>query len=309
MALPLSMLWINGSKALHGIIWTKNEVAQTPAESEKIIYHTLDFGIYDPYNNWNDSLLQWDYKQYYLNWLYFEPDLFAKHIDSTSNHERIILIAEPWAKNENDLFTDITKGVYDKEIKKLDHLLDMINDTVYLSWGHEMDQDLTARYSWSSPDSTGFINAYKYVYNKITNEKVKWIWAPVGKHTCNRYYPGDKFVDIISLPIYAFPQFDFEYYGHIRSFSESFSEKYELIKHHKKPVYLTEFGIHGSYDFESFWLEHSFQSFNLFPLLKTIVFFNSKDTEGAWGKDYNTPDWSVNQEQVSVLVNQYRHNF
>ena len=304
------MLWINGSKALHGIFWTKSDPEQTLGIPEKKTNHAIAFGIYDPYDNWNDSLLNWDYKQYYLNWLYFDPKQFAEQIESTSQNEKIILIAEPWAKNENDLFTDIVNGVYDEEIAKLEQLLDLMPHSVYLSWGHEMDQDLTKRYPWSSADSTGFIKAYQYVFRKLNSSKIKWIWAPVGKYTCNRYYPGDQYVDIISLPVYALPKFDYEYYGRIRSFSESFSEKYNLINQHNKAVYLTEFGISGSYDFESFWLENAFKSFHDFPLLKTIIFFNSQDTEGAWGSDYETPDWSVNQEQVARLVHAIRlkHN-
>lgn len=165
-----------------------------------------------------------------------------------------------------------------------------------------MDQDLTERYSWSAKDTKGYIDAYQYVHKRLNKDHIKWIWAPVGKKNCADYWPGDFFVDIIGLPIYSFPVFDYKYYGKIRSFKEAFGEKYDLVRSFNKPIFLIEFGVAGNYDFEAYWTREAFNQLHSFPLLKTIIFFNSKDQEGVWGEDYETPDWSINQELIKKLI-------
>ncbi len=309
LAIPVLMIWFNGTKALNAILWNKptqgtiGQIAQTKNHEKQ----ALNFGIYDPYNSCSDSSISWEYSQLYITWLNFDRQMIEQKIKGIQQQgTKVILIIEPWAKLETPLFDDIVAGQYDTEINSIESLLKDVKDTVYVAWGHEMDQDLTTRYDWSSNNTEGYKAAYKYVHTKLNTAKIKWIWAPVGKNNCNDYWPGDAYVNMIGLPIYSFPDFDYKYYGKIRSFEEAFDEKYELVENHNKPIFLIEFGVSGSEDYKAYWLREAFKSFRKFELLKLVVFFNSKDTEGVWGDQYKTPDWTVNQELLSAYIKTYK---
>ncbi len=308
LAIPAVMICLNGYKAINALVWNKSEQATVMISGEKNKEkQTLNFGIYDPNNSWKDSSTLWDYEQLYINWLNFDRPIIEQKIKEIQQQgSQAILIVEPWAKYKTPLFDDIVNSQYNAEIDNINKMIKQFRETVYLCWGHEMDQDLTERYDWSSTDSDGYKAAYNYVYSKLNAANIKWIWAPVGNANCNTYWPGDKYVDMIGLPIYSLPDFDYEYYGKIRSFKETFGEKYQLVKEHNKPIFLIEFGVSGSEDFKAYWTREAFDNFNKFPLLKLVVFFNSKDTEGVWGDKYKTPDWSVNQALLSAYIKTYR---
>lgn len=309
LTVPLIMIWLNGTKAMSALFWSSPAQDSIPVvEVAHLPSKELEFGIYDPGAHWKDSTVVWDYRQIYLHWLNFDlPSTLAKIRKYQELGAKVIVIVEPWSKISSSLFPDVIAGKYNSQIGSIKTLIDNVTEPVYMSWGHEMDQDLTQRYDWSTDDSSGYIRAYRYVHNKVNSEKVEWIWAPVGKDDCNNYWPGATFVDVIGLPIYSLPQFDYEYYGKIRSFRESFGEKYNLVKRYNKPIFLLEFGVSGSSDFEAYWVREAFQNFDEFQLLETVIFFNSPDTEGAWGENYTTPDWTINHEVVSAYVHTYRN--
>ncbi|TDQ30586.1 glycoside hydrolase family 26 protein [Zeaxanthinibacter enoshimensis] len=310
LAIPVCMVWLNGYKAIDALLWSKPAHAPVMlAQDNTELNPSLEFGIYDPYHSWRDSATTWNYEQFYLHWVNFDPAAIQREIKRVLQREtKAILVVEPWSKYQTPLFNDIIAGRYDVEIDKINQVLQGFKDTLYICWGHEMDQDLTTRYDWSSRDSAGYKAAYRYVHSRLKENPVKWIWAPVGKDNCNDYWPGNEYVDMVGLPIYSLPDFDYAYYGRIRSFKEAFGEKYTLVKGHDKPVFLVEFGVSGSDDFEAYWVREAFDAFNTFPLLKSVVFFNSKDIEGAWGTAYETPDWSINQELIAALIDNYRHS-
>jgi len=37
----------------------------------------------------------------------------------------------------------------------------------------------------------------------------------------------------------------------------------------------------------------AFEEMGNFPLLKTAVYFNAVDSEGAWEEKYGVPDWHI----------------
>lgn len=304
---PVLMIYYNGKKAVDGILSEpdnkRTEVAEK-VEQKEPPNKKIEFGIFDPSGSMQSSQVM-QTEVYYFSWIDFNSDSLLwnmRRMKSTGRNP--ILIVEPWAKSNLPLFDEIINKKYDTEISRIASVISFFNDTVFISWGHEMDQDLTVRYPWSGKDANRYIAAYRYCHQFIDSlsGKAKWIWAPVGKEGCLKYYPGEKFVDEIGLPVYSFPEWEMSYYGFIKSFEENFGEKYSRMRDLGKPITILEFGVTGSNDFKQFWLRSAFISFAKYPLLNRVVFFKSKETDGVWGKNISTPNWDLSSEVIDGFV-------
>lgn len=303
---PVIMIFINGRKALDGIFWTRgdtSELSQTESES----LHNIRYGYYDPSQSWQKDS-PWEMELLYISWLHFEKDSLRHQLEKIISHGiKPFLTVEPWARESDNVLQGIVQGNYDDAINELKYTFRNLQDTLYISWGHEMDQDLTERYSWSAKDPEDFIKAYRYVHAHFDTEefKIKWIWSPVAKETSHLYWPGDEYVDGVGIPVYAFPAWDVSYFGYVRKFEETFNEKYSIVKQFNKPVIIKEFGVSGPEHFKREWFEHAFTQFKNYPLLNTVLFFNSEDTPGVWGGNMSTPDWRMPETLALELVSKY----
>lgn len=315
VAFPVIMIVVNGSKAIQGILWDQGIAADYPAAGSGQVPTTANagfsegshpfFGIYDPEKQFrNDTLI--DAEHIYFSWLEFNDSLLVEKLMEIGSRGRTpIITIEPWTKNDPDqLMSGIIAGHYDNEINRIGRCLNRLKSPMRISWGHEMDQDLTRRYSWSGVNPKEFISAYRYFVDKMkmaVDQEIQWIWAPVGKRDCERYWPGNEYVDAVGVPVYSFPAWDRKTYGFIRSFPVCFNEKYSIIAQFRKPVIIMEMGVTGSEDFCSFWMHDAFMNFPKYPL-EGIVFFYSADTPGAWGADVPTPDWRSSRSTILSLI-------
>jgi beta-mannanase len=315
---PLVMLFFNTNRAVKGITWsmpqaTKTTLGWNQQESNEtramtdVRISVPDFGVYDPESKFKTDK-SFGLEQVFCSWI--NPDVSTLHEkikDIFLNNRTPLVTIEPWngTNDEKTLMEDILKGKYDGNISNVMQVFSGIQGNLYLSWGHEMDQDLTKRYPWSGSDPKLYVSAYRYVtekFKKGLNNKISWIWSPVGKEGCERYWPGPGYVDYIGIPIYSYPQWDKQYYGHIRSFKSWYDEKYRLIGQFKKPVIIVEFGVTGSLDYQTFWLQEAFNTIKVTPSIEMILFFYAKDEKGSWGKDIETPDWRSNPEVITGLI-------
>ena len=283
-----------------------NQILSSGANSKKEA--PIQFGIYDPNEKFAQSK-SFQLEHLYISWATFQPENLKQDLTRLAiNHRTPLLTIEPWPVSGSDYFNSILSGEYDNIMNKICTIIDLSTDSLYLSWGHEMDQTLTKRYPWSGKDPNEFIKSYKYVFdyiNKNCAAKIQWVWSPVVKNGSKEYWPGDKYVDIIGIPIYSFPLWDKSYYGHIRSFETTFNEKYSKISVYNKPILIVELGVTGNLDFQEYWLSTAFKSFQNYSLLAGVIYFYSQDTEGAWGSNLPTPDWQVHPEVVTGLVDYY----
>ncbi len=340
--LPISMIASNGTRAFQGILTGLGEtgsdinVGPSGNDSEQGIairvvasagvgaprtagvFATADagqsedasllkFGVYDPLGEFGQDL-KLKLRHVYVSWASFDVVKLAKSLtDLESKGFEILLTIEPWptATAKGELLPSILAGEYDSIIDQIATVLNGLHGPVYISWGHEMDQDLTERYPWSGSNPEQFVSAYRYVVDRFRNQvtlELRLIWAGVMKEGSKRYWPGDDYVDFIGMPIYSFPVWDQKTYGFIRDFKTVFEEKLAVIKELDHPVMITELGVSGSPDFESFWLHQAFMRLHDYPELAGVIFFYSRDTEGAWGRNIATPDWRVHPDSIRGLV-------
>jgi len=314
--LPVAMITINGTKAVRAILTPVSgsgggTVGASKEASARVgdlaVAAPLRFGVYDPGGVFaaDKALKQ---RHIYVSWVSFDHTKLKEELKSLEQQEfEPLLTIEPWPieSSELPLLTGILEGNYDRIIDELAGVLRGLDGPVYISWGHEMDQDLTARYPWSNADPAQFVAAYRHVVDRIREQvdtPLYWIWAGVLKDGSLRYWPGSEYADFIGMPIYSFPAWDQQTYGFIRDFRTTFEEKRKIVAELNKPLMITELGVSGSGDFNSYWLHQAFMAFEEYPDLVGVTFFYSKDHEGAWGNEVETPDWRVHPELIRGLV-------
>ena len=314
---PVLMLFFNGNRALRGITWGMNdEQSQVVAPSSLAVPEgTLTkprekaplFGVYDPESKFTGDTC-FDIEQFYLSWISIDEKSVSTRLENIVLNNRIPFITiEPWngSGGEMTLMQDILSGVYDTNIQDVINSLNGIKGKIYLSWGHEMDQDITKRYPWSGSDPALYINAYRYFADKLDknlSSEIIWIWSPVGKKGCEKYWPGDNYADLVGFPIYSYPAWDRSYYGNIRSFKTWYDEKFKLVEQFNKPVMIVEMGVTGSQDYQVYWLQEAFNTIKSIPAIEAVVFFQKKDTPGSWGENIETPDWRTDPEIITGFV-------
>lgn len=312
--LPIAMIAMNGTRTLFAILTpvenAPSKVAEVAVARPAIPTRTapLKFGVYDPAGEFAaDKMLA--VRHVYVSWADFDKAKLATDLRQLEQQGyQPLLTIEPWprADLQSPLLPDIEAGKYDAIIDDLTHILNELQRPVLISWGHEMDQDLSKRYPWSGADPERYVAAYRYVVDKMRRQvktPLQWVWAGVLKEGSLRYWPGEKYADFVGMPIYSFPHWDQQTYGFIREFKTTFEEKRSIVAELKKPLIITELGVSGSSDFQNYWLRQTFFVFDDYPDLAMVVFFYAADTEGAWGANIKTPDWRVHPDAIRGLVN------
>ena len=211
-----------------------------------------------------------------------------------------MITVEPWphqrtVAQSNSLFGDIVSGKYDHEIASLCEDLNAINSPMFIRWGHEME-NVNGRYPWSQPDVVGYVKAYRYFVDHcraLLSHQCFFVWSPMGRQDLFRYWPGPDYVDHIGVSVYGFPEYDVRNFGKVRSFTDIFSGTYQRVSVFDKPIIIAELGVTGGKRHQHYWMYRAFQSFDRYPKLQMAVYYNSKDSPLAWGKDYPVPDWRI----------------
>lgn len=305
--IPFIMIALNGGRAIRALL-NGPVHAEAPAPPVKTTRQTsLQFGVYDPKGVFAADK-QLKIRHLYISWIDFDADAFKSAVDHLQQNEMdLLLTIEPWADADrrDTLLVDVASGHYDDRLKAISAQLVGFTNRMHVVWGHEMDQDLTERYPWSGKAPDQFIAAYRHVtqyLRKQFGEQVDFVWSGVIKDGSLRYWPGDQYVHYVGMPIYSFPSFDQRYHGYIRDFRTTFSEKAKQVRQLNKPLMITELGVAGSDDFKSFWMHQAFLALDDYPEIATIVFFYGQESEGAWGKEIETPDWLVHPDTIRGLV-------
>ena len=191
----------------------------------------------------------------------------------------------------------VAQGDYDLLVDNICREIGELDKPVFLRWGQEMER-VTGRYPWAVPDGEKYIKAFRYFVNKCRGwvKEGYYVWSPAGDKGLENYWPGADVVDYVGLSVYQLPAWDQDNFGKVRSFGEVVGEKYPRVERYEKPIMVAELGVTGSKKFQRGWMEMALGEMGNFPLLKTVVYFNAKDSEGAWEEKYGVPDWHIASE-------------
>lgn len=202
---------------------------------------------------------------------------------------------------KDSVLSDITNSSYDQTITDICSSFVNSETPVFIRFAHEMER-VNGRYPWAINDSSLYKDAYNHfseVCKKVYTQGF-YVWSPAGEKNLKEYFPGFTHVDYVGVSVYALPSFDQDYYGKFRSFTENFGEKYERVKGFEKPVMIAEIGVAADKEIQRKWIREMTENTKQFPLLKTIVYFNAKDNEGAWEAKYGIPDWRLDSSLVET---------
>ena len=97
----------------------------------------------------------------------------------------------------------------------------------------------------------------------------------------------------IGLPVFGFPERDLDLFGRLRTFTDIFDEKYQRVSIYQKQIMVAELGVAGEPNYQKRWMLQLFRAVEDYPLLTSVVYFDSKDNFGAWERKYSVPDWRI----------------
>jgi cellulose synthase (UDP-forming) len=259
------------------------------------------FGVYDPEPNCRQEK-NFTFEHLFVSWATYQPgELLRKLQAIQSNGQRPFVTIEPWPDQSisslpSSLLGDVAAGKYDQRIQQLALEIAAFRAPVLLSWGHEME-NVTGRYPWASKNAALYRDAYRHFVttSRLSAKNISYVWSPVGDKGLERYWPGEQYVDYVGLSVFEFPAFDQAYYHQAtRSFHDQMREKYARVSKYRKPIVIAECGVTGSNEYQASWLSDALRDLGNYPLVQALLYFNAKDTPGAWGKELPTPDWRMN---------------
>jgi hypothetical protein len=151
-----------------------------------------------------------------------------------------LLTIEPRGEsNGATLLSDISSGKYDSRLNNISQIISASKSPVYIRFAHEME--LAKLYPWGNQKPEIYKQAFIHVGQIFENpnpEKVFMVWSPAGNQGAEKYYPGDKYVDIIGTTIL----YDEYWYGSYLPTFSSISSMRDRMKQFNKPVWIVEFG-------------------------------------------------------------------
>jgi len=295
-ALAATGMFLKGREAVTALTWGWEDLV-TPVTSEFKHQQHVNYGVYDLHQQFSQAK-GLAIEHIFVPWLSSDAsDKIKSSFEyAKERHRWLMITVEPSAVEgrRSQLLDDIVAGAYDSTIASVCRTVGSLQAPMLIRWGHEMETaDL--RYPWSGASGGSYIAAYRHFATMCRAEapKIYLVWSPKGGARLGQYYPGRAFVDLVGLSVYHLPTYDLDHFGRVMSFRESFLPKYDRVIAFDRSVIIAEMGVSGLASYQARWMADFFRSAQNFPLLRTAVYFNAKDTPGAWPKEYGTPDWTI----------------
>ncbi len=313
-AFTMHAIIFRGKQAFEGITWgikkdipvLFDEVDPCKDSGECIIQTHVNLGAYDPNSKLKNSD-KFALQHEFISWKTYEKgDIDAFFDDAANNKRWPLLTIEPYPLDDlskENIFTDIAEGRYDEKIDAFCTDVEDFGKPVFIRWGHEME-NVTGRYPWAQENSEGYISAYRYVVERCraSTSLGYYVWSPVGNKNLSQYWPGKEVVDYVGISVFIFPDWEMAQYKRVRSFDEIFNEKYQRVAKYGLPIMIAEFGVTGGKSTQKNMILQAFKDTQSYSQLKTVSFFNAKDTVGVWGDSFATPDWTIDSELLDHIA-------
>lgn len=190
-----------------------------------------------------------------------------------------LLTLEPFADRgragrSGDLLGDVLAGRHDAELRAIARTLAAHPGVVLLRFAHEMDKP--GQYPWSYRDPGRYRTLYHSVHARMSREgprNLRWVWSPAGTPQADRFWPGDRYVDLIGISIYASRAWSPD--RSLESFERQVRQKRWLQQRFGRPLLLAEVGVSGSAEDQRRWLREAVASLSRFPEVCGLVYFQA----------------------------------
>lgn len=126
-------------------------------------------------------------------------DIKRKELPQIEDTIPLMITIETWGTNSVE---GVVKGMYDNVIKQLCTQLIGIRPHTYMRFNPEMEVPVN-RYPWQYIGGPSYIEAFRHFaeLSKKYAPQVKLVWGSAGYPGALEYYPGDEFVDAVSVTL------------------------------------------------------------------------------------------------------------
>ena len=299
LVLAIGGVLLRARDAVAALGWGWEDII-TPISSELKHGHQVNYGVYDfdqrkPFSEAKGMAVE----HIFLSWMSSDVgDTISSSFAYANERNRWLMITiEPFVaegRNRYQLLEDIVAGAYDSIIASVCQSMGSLQSSLFVRWGHEMDTG-DARYPWSGANGESYKAAYRHFAARcrVAAPKILFVWSPRGDPNLAEYYPGREYVDLVGLSLYELPAYDLDHFGKVQNFRDAFSPRYNRVSAFEHAVMIAEMGVSGDPKHQARWMADFFRSLRYFPRLRTVVYFNAKDSPGAWPEKYGIPDWKI----------------
>lgn len=201
--------------------------------------------------------------------------------------------AREWRISPDDLLNGILAGRYDSNMSAVCSAGAKLKSPVTIRWAQEME-DNDGQFTWAFWKPEGYVKAYRHVIDVCRKQfpSAQYMWSPKGEEGLEAYYPGDEYVDIIGLSVFAYQPYDKLEVGHDTTFVERTKPGYDRVTRFGKPIAIAELGYEGNDDYVRDWAAEANKPHTEFPAMTAVVYFNDREVY-PWPRDVGRPDWRV----------------
>lgn len=208
----------------------------------------------------------------------------------------LMVTVEPWPAQDAGpagLLADIVGRRYDAAIRSICKTMAEPGVPVFVRWGHEMEVR-SGRYPWAGGDPSSYVRAYRHFVDhcREVSDKFLYVWSPAGDASLNSYFPGEQYADFVGLSVYDCPRCGVVSSGGKASAAHILHTKYGRVDQYRLPVIVAELGVDGEPAYREAELRELLASLGQYPRLHAVLYFNARDTAGAWPVLY-VPDWRI----------------
>ncbi len=248
-----------------------------------------------------------DIISFYLAW--------DKDLDTSFPEERFLKVYqqqaipmitwEPWTNTFNEdnnfkghVFDSISSGYFDLFIAKFANRVKNLNRPVFLRFAHEFDNPFYPWYDDRKSAEDSFKKAYIHtwsIFKEQGADNVVWIYNPWKPENVINFFPGDHYVDWISVNLLNYATH--EQKGTYQQFEALYEPFHNKIKELGDfPVMLSEYGTYYDPGYQKPWLEKAMQVINTnYKEIRAIIYFNSN-------VDNNMPDGSKGDSYLNWTI-------
>jgi beta-mannanase len=229
---------------------------------------------------------------WYADWAHRQP--LRRQLEAVAQRDSIPEITwEPWnslkAVKDQPRFRlrSIIDGRFDAYIRSWARTMADYGKPVRLRFAQEMNGNW---YPWSEHANGNqpheFARAWRHIHDIFTTAgatNVKWVWSPAAVTMSHAQYPGNRFVDMVSLSLFnGGSQLRYSRFRPFASLADRSLEKLAEIAP-RKPIELSEVGCAPRGGNKAAWIADMFASLRRYPAVKSVV----------WYDLYKWSDWRI----------------
>lgn len=147
--------------------------------------------------------------------------------------EGLVLTLECWGSKYWPVYRSnplgwVKEGIYDDKIAQLTAGLSQLKIPVYLRFNPHME--VPGRfYPWQEYPSI-YIKAYRYIHQLVKgiDPEVQMVWAPAGYPGLEEYYPGNDYVDAVSINLISSSESELTVYPKGEGYNELYRRLHRL---------------------------------------------------------------------------------